>query len=102
MYVIWEVIFRFYKCPETLKLGKLKIWVLENFLLWLAVLKFKFGTPYFWFTKNALFTLGTGKTFVGVKLIEALLESGCSTPILILSYKNHALDEFLKHLVRNL
>ena len=47
-------------------------------------------------------TLGTGKTFVGVKLIEAMLKSECSTPILILSYKNHSLDEFLKHLVRNL
>jgi hypothetical protein len=42
---------------------------------------------------------GTGKTFVGVKLVETLLLSKCPTPILILSYKNHALDEFLKHLV---
>ncbi|XP_046848921.1 NFX1-type zinc finger-containing protein 1-like [Xenia sp. Carnegie-2017] len=42
---------------------------------------------------------GCGKTFIGVKIVQLLL-SLCpklEKPILLLTYKNHALDEFLKH-----
>lgn len=44
---------------------------------------------------------GTGKTFIGVKLVQLLLSlsSKPSGPILVLTYKNHALDEFLKALI---
>ena len=45
---------------------------------------------------------GTGKTFIGVKLVEALLQidpKAKAAPILVVTYKNHALDEFLKHLI---
>ena len=44
---------------------------------------------------------GTGKTFIGVKLVQLLLSlsSKPSGPILVLTYKNHALDEFLKALM---
>ena len=38
---------------------------------------------------------GTGKTFVGFQLAKHILEIGIDGPILMLSYKNHALDEFL-------
>ena len=45
---------------------------------------------------------GTGKTFVGVLIARILLAEGLRqhqrSPILVLTYKNHALDEFLKHL----
>ena len=40
---------------------------------------------------------GCGKTFLGVKLVETLLEMQLDTPIVVMTYKNHALDEFLKH-----
>ncbi len=39
---------------------------------------------------------GCGKTFLGVKLVETLLQRGLDRPILVMTYKNHALDEFLK------
>ena len=44
---------------------------------------------------------GTGKTFIGIKLVRTILEieERPETPILILTYKNHALDEFLKELI---
>jgi hypothetical protein len=42
---------------------------------------------------------GTGKTFIGVKVVEALLEMDVRTPIVVMTYKNHALDEFLKHVI---
>ena len=44
---------------------------------------------------------GTGKTFIGVKLVQMLLSLSTkpSGPILVLTYKNHALDEFLKALL---
>ena len=38
---------------------------------------------------------GAGKTFVGFQLAKHILEIGIDGPILMLSYKNHALDEFL-------
>ena len=41
---------------------------------------------------------GTGKTFIGVKLVQMLLSASNfpkGNPILVLTYKNHALDEFL-------
>ena len=45
---------------------------------------------------------GTGKTFIGFKLIQLLLSASPSIklPILVLTYKNHVLDEFLKELHR--
>lgn len=41
---------------------------------------------------------GSGKSFIGVKMLQLLLSvSALSSPkILVLTYKNHALDEFLK------
>ena len=45
---------------------------------------------------------GTGKTFVGVKIVELLLSvtTPLRLPILILTYKNHSLDEFLKEMIK--
>jgi len=44
---------------------------------------------------------GCGKTFIGIKLVALLLSMSPrpKTPILVLTYKNHALDEFLKGLL---
>lgn len=49
---------------------------------------------------------GTGKTFVGLKIARALLanssiwnDSGKKSPILMVSYTNHALDQFLEGLL---
>ena len=39
---------------------------------------------------------GCGKTFIGHKILEVILACRPDTPVLILTYKNHALDEFLK------
>ncbi|KAJ8336972.1 hypothetical protein SKAU_G00381920 [Synaphobranchus kaupii] len=47
---------------------------------------------------------GTGKTFVGLKIVKALLDnadiclSGC--PILVVCYTNHALDQFLEGILK--
>ena len=45
---------------------------------------------------------GCGKTFIGVKIVQLLfsLKPKLKKPILLLTYKNHALDEFLKHVLR--
>ena len=44
---------------------------------------------------------GCGKTFIGVKIVQLLLSltPKLNKPILLLTYKNHALDEFLKHML---
>ena len=48
---------------------------------------------------------GTGKTYVGLKIVEALLENrhiwdpDFSTPILVMCYTNHALDQFLEGII---
>ena len=49
---------------------------------------------------------GTGKTFVGLKIARALLanssiwnDNGKNSPILMVSYTNHALDQFLEGLL---
>ena len=49
---------------------------------------------------------GTGKTFVGLKIAQALLDNSSlwqdekgSSPILMVSYTNHALDQFLEGLI---
>ena len=45
---------------------------------------------------------GTGKTYIGIKLVQQILSSQISSlivPILVLTYKNHALDEFLKEVI---
>ncbi|KAJ5938042.1 hypothetical protein N7454_004384 [Penicillium verhagenii] len=45
---------------------------------------------------------GTGKSYLGVKLVQALLEIKKNAdlgPILVICYTNHALDQFLKHLL---
>ena len=41
---------------------------------------------------------GTGKTFIGIKVVELILSMSTvpQAPIVVLTYKNHALDEFLK------
>ncbi|XP_076365925.1 NFX1-type zinc finger-containing protein 1-like [Tachypleus tridentatus] len=46
---------------------------------------------------------GTGKSFVGIKLVQLILSCKAkpSGPILVLTYKNHILDEFLKDLIIN-
>ena len=45
---------------------------------------------------------GCGKTFIGVKIVQLLLslDPELDKPILLLTYKNHALDEFLKHMLK--
>ena len=45
---------------------------------------------------------GTGKTFIGAKIVELLLSISTPLrfPILILTYKNHSLDEFLKEMIK--
>ncbi|KAJ5460977.1 uncharacterized protein N7458_002529 [Penicillium daleae] len=45
---------------------------------------------------------GTGKSYLGVKLVQVLLEINEKAklgPILVICYTNHALDQFLKHLL---
>ncbi|KAK3984517.1 hypothetical protein QBC44DRAFT_336811 [Cladorrhinum sp. PSN332] len=45
---------------------------------------------------------GTGKSYLGVQLVRVLLDRKAEAglgPILIICYTNHALDQFLKHLV---
>ena len=46
---------------------------------------------------------GTGKTFLMTKIAEILLNLTVAPdgPILVITYKNHALDEFLKGLIDN-
>ena len=43
---------------------------------------------------------GTGKTYIGSKLVEAFttMSEGIKLPIMVVSYKNRALDEFLEHI----
>ncbi len=44
---------------------------------------------------------GCGKTHVGIRLVQQLLlrHQGVPGPILVMTYKNHALDEFLMGLL---
>ncbi|RZC40520.1 AAA 12 domain containing protein [Asbolus verrucosus] len=46
---------------------------------------------------------GTGKTFLGLKIAKTLIENQQfwyrSTPMLVISHKNHALDQFLEGLI---
>ncbi|CAG8022577.1 unnamed protein product [Penicillium salamii] len=45
---------------------------------------------------------GTGKSYLGVKVVQALLETKERAnigPIIVICYTNHALDQFLKHLL---
>ncbi|KAK3293122.1 uncharacterized protein B0H64DRAFT_326522 [Chaetomium fimeti] len=45
---------------------------------------------------------GTGKSYVGVQLVRVLLDHMADAklgPILVICYTNHALDQFLKHLL---
>ena len=51
---------------------------------------------------------GTGKTFLGVQAVKVLLNMKntygnplIEGPILVLTYKNHALDEFSKHIIKD-
>jgi hypothetical protein len=42
---------------------------------------------------------GTGKTFIGVKLLQLLLSASTfpqGSPVFVITYKNHALDQFLE------
>ncbi|XP_061109480.1 NFX1-type zinc finger-containing protein 1-like isoform X2 [Conger conger] len=49
---------------------------------------------------------GTGKTFVGLKIVKALLDnadmwrSTAGSPILVVCYTNHALDQFLEGILK--
>ncbi|XP_059049950.1 NFX1-type zinc finger-containing protein 1-like [Achroia grisella] len=42
---------------------------------------------------------GTGKTFLGVKIAETLLKNS-TNQILVICYTNHALDQFLEHILK--
>ena len=48
---------------------------------------------------------GTGKTYIGLKIVEGLLENRHiwdphrSSPILVMCYTNHALDQFLEEII---
>lgn len=47
--------------------------------------------------------MGAGKTYLGVKLVQAILANtpqGEKSPLLILTYTNHALDQFLEGLIK--
>ena len=48
---------------------------------------------------------GTGKTYIGVKIVETLLKNRSSwdnvkSPIVVVCYTNHALDQFLEEIIR--
>ncbi|KAG6170686.1 hypothetical protein E4U11_001972 [Claviceps purpurea] len=43
---------------------------------------------------------GTGKSFIGALAVKALLSNNQYSRILVLSYTNHALDQFLKDLIK--
>uniref|UniRef100_A0A1B6LZJ6 Uncharacterized protein n=1 Tax=Graphocephala atropunctata TaxID=36148 RepID=A0A1B6LZJ6_9HEMI len=44
---------------------------------------------------------GTGKTFLGLQIVETLLDNvPIDTPILVVCYKNHALDQFLEGILK--
>ena len=55
-------------------------------------------------------SLGTGKTFLGVKIAELLLHNRSvwcpsseeNSPILMVCQTNHALDQFLEHIIQRL
>lgn len=44
--------------------------------------------------------VGTGKTYLGLRVIETLLANAKQTPILIACYTNHALDQFLEGIMK--
>ncbi|QSZ30518.1 hypothetical protein DSL72_000072 [Monilinia vaccinii-corymbosi] len=46
---------------------------------------------------------GTGKSFLGVRLVKVLLDCRAAKlgPIIIVCYTNHALDQFLEHLIQS-
>ncbi|WVF69005.1 hypothetical protein IAT40_003779 [Kwoniella sp. CBS 6097] len=44
---------------------------------------------------DAMSPPGTGKSFIGIKHVQVLIDSGIS-PIYVLAYTNHALDQFLE------
>lgn len=41
-------------------------------------------------------SLGTGKTYIGLRIVETLLANTTEFPILVVCYTNHALDQFLE------
>lgn len=46
------------------------------------------------------FRIGTGKSYVCLRIIEALLANVWQGPILIVCYTNHALDQFLEGILK--
>jgi len=62
------------------------------------------------YEKLNLVFIGTGKTFLGVKIAELLLHNRSTwcplgtgnTPILMICQTNHALDQFLEHIINRL
>lgn len=45
-------------------------------------------------------TSGTGKTYIGMRIVETLLANCSEWPILIVCYTNHALDQFLEGIMK--
>lgn len=43
---------------------------------------------------------GTGKTYIGLRIVETLLANTNKFPILVVCYTNHALDQFLEGIAR--
>lgn len=43
---------------------------------------------------------GTGKTYIGLRIVEVLLANTSQWPILIVCYTNHALDQFLEGILK--
>ena len=50
---------------------------------------------------------GTGKTYIGYKIVQTLLQNrhiwdpNCTSPILVMCYTNHALDQFLEGIIHH-
>lgn len=46
------------------------------------------------------FGKGTGKSYLGLRIVQTLLTNKCPLPILVVCYTNHALDQFLEGVLR--
>lgn len=44
--------------------------------------------------------IGTGKTYIGLRIVEVLLANTTEWPILIVCHTNHALDQFLEGILK--
>lgn len=50
--------------------------------------------------KSLFIDSGTGKTYIGLRIVEVLLTNTSQWPILIVCYTNHALDQFLEGILK--